>query len=230
MTYDPYDRPPPGPAYSPLGRPLDPALPPPQDPWAETYLGPATVPTEPAHRSPAATRPILTAPVRPKPHLPPRQELGRLIMIFLTVLVVGCAGSIGIWWGTTGRKGRTAGNLAPTQAGPAASCPNGRFDPCAVQQGQCLVNLGTAAQPDMTPASSCEATGAYLVIKVSRGEDVPEGPDGKLADASAAAVCADTGYEYFYGYNSDNDHNDVIFCLVAAGPGSAAAGSAPASP
>jgi hypothetical protein len=80
---------------------------------------------------------------------------------------------------------------------------------CAVPAGELLKLLRV---PDPKPD---EAERSYTVIKVTSGEQIPEGATGSFDEVvTAPAMCAGTGYEAFYGWDSRDDTKDFFFCLT----------------
>ena len=137
-----------------------------------------------------------------------------VIAVFLAVLVLGGGGGYAAYYVTThrtannGGNGPTASPTAPATTAPAA------FDPYAVKVGDCLVNKGTASDPDLT-ITGCDTAKSFTVLKISKGAAIPEGAGDKFdAGTTSAHECAGTGFESWYGYqDAYNDDRDLFFCL-----------------
>lgn len=229
MTYQPPGGPPPEgpPSYAQ-----------PQDPWAGGYeQGVASVPTDPIPQQYDAYPPGATpSDVWSQPTVmhggqyayapQPRSKVGLFVLVFLLVLVLGGGGGFAAWYIVGGPP-----DVDPTSAPPdsgstsagtpqlAANCPvsaeSGAFDPCTVKVNDCLINAGTAQQPDIR-TSVCSAENSFTVIKISRGPEIKENAQGEFdKDTTSRAECQGTGFEFWYGYqDAFDDNNDVFFCLT----------------
>lgn len=98
---------------------------------------------------------------------------------------------------------------APT---PTATRP--AFSAAAVHVDDCVANRGTAARPALQLVA-CADTGSYRVRRTATGVSIPEGPDGEFDATTAAAVCAGTDYDTWYGSNALDDTGDVFLCLTS---------------
>jgi len=209
----------------------------PQDPWAGGFEpGQASVPTDPI---PQQYDPYTNAQgdawsQQTVPHggyagyAPPVPQRNRALAITLTVVIVlllGAGAGYGAWYLATGKAGNGGGTVPPTTPAakvttPAITTPPPVttppvFDAHAVAIGDCLLNDGTADDPDMKVVA-CTTPRSYKVIKISQGVDIRENAEGKFdAKITSVAECKGTGYDSWYAYDDeDNDANDVFFCMT----------------
>lgn len=208
----------------------------PQDPWAGGFEpGQASVPTDPipgqydpyggyAQGDPYAQQTVPHGAYAVYP--PPRRS--RALPIAITaviVLLLGSGAGYAAWYvATTNRPSTsptTPGVVTTTPGGQtttpggASTTPAAKFDAHTIVAGDCLLNKGTADDPDMQLVP-CTTPKSYKVIKVDQGAGIPEGPDGKFdRDTTSVAVCKDTNYESWYAYDDENnDAKDVFFCMT----------------
>jgi hypothetical protein len=218
----------------------------PQDPWAEP--GVASVPTDPIPQQYDPYPGSLpggqiwsqetVAHGAPYGYGQPQPGRGKLIALVVALLVVlGGAGGYAAWYivakgqpsadptiagPTGGPSADPSSGGTPVQQGFPASCPisgdAGAFDPCAVKEGDCLFNDGTAAEPDIR-VTNCDVENSYKVLKVSRGASIKEGPGDVFdKDTTSVAECKDTNYLHWYGYQDALDDNkDIFLCLTTNG-------------
>jgi hypothetical protein len=201
-TYQPPGGPPSGP----------PGYVPPQDPWAgPEHGGLASMPTDPmphAYEQPPypTGSDVWGAPTVQHGGQsgllgePQRSRAGLLAIIFLAVLVLGGGGGYATYYFV--RKHGETTTLS-------------QADRDRAQVGQCMVNNGTAIDPNMALAT-CTAANSYTVVKVVRGNDVPRDSNNEVEPKSAAAaVCAGQKYDNFYAYwDSNAPAQNVILCLA----------------
>jgi hypothetical protein len=201
---------------------------PPQDPWAvPEHGGLASMPTDPIpqqYDQPRYEQPqyptggdVWAQPTvahggqyaAPTMAPPQRNRVWMLVIIFVAVLVLGGGGVYAGFYFVKNRPTNT-----PTTA---------QTDLQSVQVGDCLVNVGTATDPDMR-RSACTVENSFKAVKVVRGDAVPRDGSGVVnAKAAAGVVCAGTRYENYYAYwDTDAPAQNVMICLVAnAGSGPA---------
>jgi hypothetical protein len=207
---------------------------PPQDPWAvPEHGGLASVPTDPIpqqYEQPRYEQPQPQYEQPPYPTggevwgqptilhggqygpstmapQPQRNRAGMLAIIFVAVLLLGGGG---VYAGFYFVKNRGSSTPPATASGLQS-----------VQVNQCLVNAGTAANPDMQ-ISSCTAPNSFKAIKVVHGDAVPRDSHNVVDPKSAAAsVCAGTQYNNFYAYwDTEAPTQNFLICL-AQNPGTA---------
>jgi hypothetical protein len=140
------------------------------------------------------------------------------------VLLLGAGAGYGAWYLATGKNGSGGGNGSPTtpatkvttpaQTTPAITTPPA-FDAHTVAIGNCLINDGTADDPDMKVVP-CTTPKSYKVIKVVQGTAIHENAEGKFdAKTTSVAECKGTGYDSWYAYDDeDDDAKDVFFCMT----------------
>jgi hypothetical protein len=219
----------------PNGQPPEgtPAYAQPQDPWAGGFdQGVASVPTDPIPQQydpyaqggvPPGVWAQETAPHPGQPYgyVPATQKskAGLIVVVFLIVLVLGGGGGFAAWYVTTHRPTTGASPNASASSGPqTSSVPTTpaavAFDPHVVKIGDCLVNNGTEADPELALAN-CATAKSFKVIKVSSGATIPEGPGDKFdRDTTSVAECQGTGFQSWYGYqDAFSDDKDLFFCL-----------------
>ncbi len=216
--------------YQPPGEP--PSYAQPQDPWAGTQ-GVASAPTDPIPQTAAPYGQFAPGVAAPSvwtqetvshggyDYVPQqRSRLGMYVLVVLAVLVFGGGGGYGAYrWITSMTPPTTppagtsssAGTSAPGSSGPGTT-PT--VAASALNVGDCILNIGTPTKPEMI-RSECGKPKSYKIIKINSGELIPEGPAGTFDDTvTAPAMCAGTGYEAFYGWDSSDDKQDYFFCLT----------------
>jgi hypothetical protein len=143
----------------------------------------------------------------------PRQgsRAGLLAIIFLAVVVLGGGGGYAAYYFVHKQTAPAPLNLADRQKAVV---------------GDCMVNNGTNAAPDMH-ITGCTTANSYKVVKVARGDDVPRASNGKVDPNSAAAtVCGSLDYKNFYVYWDENaSDQNVVICLALNGNASTATGT-----
>lgn len=217
-----------------------PGLAQPQDPWADGVdygHGQASMPTDPhgPQYDPYATYgqdfgppgdawggqtvnqqqpgwPPLpgTGPVAPAP--PPRGKAVPVLVALLVVVVLGAAAGA-VYWFTQDKNNAGPGPGGTTSPGATSPATSGAaFDPHTVGEGTCLRNDGIDNQPKMRQAP-CEK-GAFKVLKVAKGENLPENKEGKFDKFAAAQVCSGVdGYLNYYAFDATDNTKDLIFCM-----------------
>jgi hypothetical protein len=207
----------------------------PQDPWAGGFEpGQASVPTDPI---PQQYDPYTYAQGDPwsqqtvphggyagyPPTAPPRNRALAITLTVVIVLLLGAGAGYGAWYLATGKNGN-GGTGSPTtpatkvttpaQTTPAITTPPA-FDAHGVAVGDCLINGGTADDPDMKVVP-CTTPKSYKVIKVVQGTAIHENAEGKFdAKTTSVAECKGTGYDSWYAYDDeDDDAKDVFFCMT----------------
>jgi hypothetical protein len=206
----------------------------PQDPWANAHeTGVAAAPTDPIPQQPygqftpgVAAPSVWTQETMSQggyAYAPPRggSRVGLYVLVFLAVVVLGGGGGYGAYWLITqrgdGTTPTTTSSDPPTSSTGQSASPTGEptFVASAVKVGDCLLNTGTGNSPAMKVVD-CSTAKSYEVLKITAGESIPEGPNGKFdADHTGATVCAGTGYTAWYAWDSTEDKNDYFFCLSA---------------
>jgi hypothetical protein len=204
----------------------------PQDPWEGGFEpGMASVPTDPipqryegygpygpGHQGEIWSQQTMAqgGPYGYVPQQPPKSRAGLIVLVILIVLLLGGGAGVGAWYFTTKRNpiGGASQSSSPNRS-TSSTATITPFDPHAVKVGDCLVNLGSNDVPDVHVAP-CATKGSFKVIKVASGSGIPKGPGGKFdRDTTSVQVCADTGYQSWYGYQSPSDHSkDVFFCMT----------------
>lgn len=203
----------------------------PQDPWAGGYEpGVASVPTDPI---PQPYEPFggyqggdawshQTVPHGAGPYAytggqPRRSKTAMVLTVGLLALVLGGGGGYAAWYITTQR---TTVTPDPT-AGPATETPvpsttePAAYDPAQAKEGDCVVNKGTAAAPEIDGAP-CDTPDSYKIIRIATGADIPENDQGRFdGPTTSVAVCEGTGYQTWYGYqHAHDDAKDLFFCMI----------------
>lgn len=212
-----------------------PSYPQPQDPWATGHdHGLASVPTDPiphqydpyAHG--VAESDIWAGPTVAHGGPPPygyvpqqrqKSKTGLIAVAFVAVLVLGGGGGYAAWYVITQQpQGLPSANPstsgARTQSQTSTTEPAAIFDPHTINVGDCIVNKGTAAKPQIQ-ISACSA-GTYKVIFRVDGERIKENAAGSF-DAATTSVdaCKGTNFQSWYGYQDPaEDKKDVFFCLT----------------
>jgi hypothetical protein len=220
----------------PGGQPPEgtPAYTPPQDPWSGNFdHGLASVPTDPipqqygpsypqgqADMWSQQTVPPVGAPPQYDyvPQQPPKGKAGLIVGVFVLVLVLGGGGGFAAWYVTTHRAsgaGPVASSSTVATKAPTPTPVSTAFNPYTVKEGDCLVNKGTEADPQLAIAS-CSTVGSFKVIKVAKGAAIPEGPGNKFdRDTTSVSECQGTGYQSWYGYKDAlSPDRDLFFCLT----------------
>jgi hypothetical protein len=217
MTYQP-----------PGGQPPEgtPTYPQPQDPWAAAHdHGLASMPTDPipqqydpyAHGGVpgevGAQQTVLHG-GQPYGYVPPpprRSRAGLIAVVVLAVLVLGGGGGFAAWYAI---KSDPIPRTDPSAATTRTPSPKASLDPHDIKVGDCIVNNGSEPNPQIAPAG-CDTPKSYKVIKKIEGASIKANAAGKFdAGTTAAAACAGTGFQTWYGYNDTDDKNDVFFCLT----------------
>jgi hypothetical protein len=203
----------------------------PQDPWQGGFEpGMASVPTDPIPQrydpygqyGPGQQGEVWVQPTMAQggpygyvPQQPQRSRAGLIVLVVLVVLLVGGGAGVAAWYLTTKRNPVSSASHTPTPTSSAASATSAPFDPHVVKVNDCIVNLGSNDSPDVR-VTACSTKGSFKVIKIATGANIPKGPGGTFdRDTTSVSVCADTGYQSWYGYQSPSDHTkDVFFCMT----------------
>jgi len=215
----------------------------PQDPWAGGFdygHGQASVPTDPhppqfdplvtygqefgtGHNDPwggptanqgAQGWPQQPGSVPPAGPVPQRSRAVPILIALLVVVVLGAAAGAIYWFTGRSNTGATGGTPSP---GSVTTGSNGvpgtpKFNPHAVAEGGCLRNYGTDKNPEMRQVEC--GKNAFKVLKIARGENLPKNAEGKFDEFAAAQACSGVnGYKNYYAFNSDNNTQDLIFCM-----------------
>jgi hypothetical protein len=205
----------------------------PQDPWEGGYEpGLASVPTDPIPEQrfdgypPAdlwSQQTVAQGGYVAQP--PARNRTGMIVLIVLIVLILGGGGGYAAYYVTSKRNPTADPTADPTPSGqPTTTATATQFDPYAVQPDNCLRNNnGDVPDPNTVDPHPqieivpCTTEGSYRVIKIVKGEELLENPDGKLdQNTTAPAACKDTGYKFWYAYDATDNTQDLFFCLVSA--------------
>jgi hypothetical protein len=206
----------------------------PQDPWEGGYEpGLASVPTDPIPEQrfegypPADLWSQQT--VAQGGYVPQRSpnRTGMIVLIVIIVLVLGGGGGYAAYYVTSKRNATTDPTGGPSASGQAtstATTPPAQFDPYAVKPDDCIRNnSGNVPDPNTVDPNPqieivpCTTEESYKVVKIVKGEELLENPDGKLdQNTTAPAACKDTGYKFWYAYDATDNTQDLFFCLVSA--------------
>ena len=211
----------------------EPSYVPPQDPWADTSGG-ASAPTEPlpapdlsvspSHFTPGVASPSTPSTwqtVAPGDGTSPegRSRAGLYVLIVLLMVVFGGAGGFASWWVTRRYAGPIVdalGTRTPTTSPEPSPTPEEadefRYDPSLVEVGTCLLNRGTPTKPDMWVVP-CDREGSYTVLKVVRGEQIPEDENDAFTQATAEELCDDVIWDAWFGWNTRPNSLDHFYCL-----------------
>lgn len=203
----------------------------PQDPWSGAH-GTASAPTEPMPapvRSPDQFAPGVASPVtwsqetiaHRDPAPATRSEgsrAGLYVFVGLLVVVLGGAGGYASWWMTTRYAGQLTASPTTTTTTDANQTPTPsptefRYAPGQVREGDCMINRGTQKDPEMWVVP-CDREGAYKVLKVFRGERIPEDDEDNFTSATAEDLCGDLPSDAWFGYNAPNNANDYFYCMT----------------
>jgi hypothetical protein len=169
----------------------------------------------------------------------PRRRGNALLFVAVGVLVLVVAGAVGYaLYLLSGEEGDPTGfqlptpeanaTGAPTAGSPAA--PSGEPEPDSTQnniglnatmarEGDCLVNHGTNAEPEMqiVPCESEEASAVYQVL--AKFDLLVDGDDRAAQDASAQDTCRETaGYTHHYFEVSESA--SFVLCMSEQAPAS----------
>jgi hypothetical protein len=194
------------------------AYPQPQDPWAGEH-GIASVPTDPIPQQYGTFGQSEVWSQATVAHggqydyvqqQPQRSRAGMIIGIFLGVLLLGGGGGFAAWYIVT-HKGDNPTPSTSTSA-PVVTTTKPGFDPAAVAVGTCLINKNATGSPDISVVA-CNTPGSYKILKISKGETLPEGTDGKLGAGTATTECAGLAYNRWYAYDDSDNTKDIFFCL-----------------
>jgi hypothetical protein len=224
--------------YQPPGEP--PSYAQPQDPWAGTQ-GVAAAPTDPIPQAPPAFGQFAPGVAAPSvwtqetishggyEYVPQqRSRVGMYVLVILAVIVLGGGGGYGAYrWitsltpPTSPPNGQSTGPGTSTQPGSSTPGQSPTVEAADLKVGDCIFNstpddpaTAEVTQPTMIRAA-CNLPKSYKVIKVTSGEQIPEGPRGTFdGTVTAPAMCAGTGYEAFFAWDSSNDAKDYFFCLT----------------
>jgi hypothetical protein len=194
----------------------------PADPWGEHAAGlPDAPPAWGAHPPSIPQQPVsyhsgpMSPPVPPmasgnavwgQPPPPKRSSSMLALVVTLGVLIVIGLGATA--WLLKERNDNTAGATAAATsatAEPGAPAPLGSEDArFFVKEGDCVVNEGSDAKPEMR-TTVC-TTGTYQVLKRVKGKSNGE----KDAETKCAKVA---GYTKWFFYDSPLDDLDFVLCL-----------------
>ena len=233
--------------YQPPGGPQSEGTPyaQPQDPWSGAEPGVASVPTDPIPQqydpyqsglTPSQIWSQQTVAHGAQCGYEQQPGRGKMIALVVTLLVVlGGAGGFAAWYIVTQGQpepGSTATSPTGAPTSPGSETPVQQqfpttckissdpdaFDPCAVQEDDCLFNDGTPTEPDIR-VIGCDVENSYKVLKVARGPDIKEGAGDVFdKDTTSVAECKDTGYQHWYGYQDAFDDNKDVFLCLASNP------------
>ncbi|WP_433299429.1 LppU/SCO3897 family protein [Actinoplanes sp. CA-030573] len=188
----------------------------PADPWGDQGAGvtpdpswgghPPSIPQQPVSYPSA---PISGASMWGQPSAsppPPEKRNTPIIALVVTLGVLICIGLGTTAWLLKVRNDKPSPTAGPSDAatnpGPAPiGSEDARFN---VKQGDCVVNDGTDAKPEMRK-NTC-TTGTYEVLKRIDGKTTGE----KDAESKCAKV---PGYTKWYFYDSPLDDLDFVLCL-----------------
>jgi hypothetical protein len=188
----------------------------PADPWGEHAVSepswstsPTPIPHQPASSSfypePPSDPPVSGgSPGWRAPAGPPKRNTPIVaLVVVLGLLIVAGLGTTGWLFKMQhdkAAKPTPSASVVATGSNSTQGSDSARF----TVAGQCVVNQGTSAHPDMRK-SVC-TTGTYDVLKVIKGPTTGE--------ADAQKKCATVqGYTNWFFYNSDLDELDVVLCL-----------------
>jgi hypothetical protein len=220
-----------------------PGLAQPQDPWADGVdygHGQASVPTDPhgpqydpyatfgqeyatphsdpwggqTVNQPAGGWPQQQGAVPAAPPPPPQRGKTVPVLIALLVVVVLGAAAGAIYWFSQGRNtaGGTGVTPSPGVSTPVTTGPE-TFQAHTVTEGTCLVNDGLDTKPKMRKAEC--AKGAFKVLRIAKGADLPKNQQGKFDKYIAAQVCSGVnGYQNYYAFDAEDNTKDLIFCMT----------------
>lgn len=194
-----------------------------QEPYPEPYPPPAYDAAPPGHGPPPPEWDV--PPAEPPP--PPRRNLG--LYVTVAVLVVLAAAGVGyalfLLSGEEGDGGTPIAADPTTDPTPAATGgqttspdPNGSppdnigMNAAMAQVDDCLVNDGTAEQPQMriVPCDADEAARMFRILEIF--DQRIEG-EGEAANAEAQGVCAETeGYTHHYYEVSESA--SFVLCMT----------------
>ncbi|XVV12742.1 LppU/SCO3897 family protein [Actinoplanes sp. CA-131856] len=192
----------------------------PADPWGD-HGAPVQEPAWGAHPPSIPQQPVayhsapLNAPVSPDgdwmrtPPPPPPKRNTPIIALVVTLGVLICIGLGATAWLLKERNDKKANQAAPNPSAsatqPGGPAPRGSEDArFYVKEGDCVVNEGSDAQPDMR-TSAC-TSGTFEVLKQVKGKTSGE----KDAEKKCSSV---TGYTKWYFYDSAFDDLDFVLCL-----------------
>jgi hypothetical protein len=184
----------------------------PADPWGDQGSMPddsswgghqQQVPPQPfPYHSPPSTG----SPMWGQPPPPPPRRNTSMVALVITLGVLICIGLGATAWLLNERSRHKpqaqVSSSSATNSGPA---PQGSEDArFYVKEGDCVINEGTDAKPEMkvTPCTS----GTYKVLKQIKGTTTGV----KDAEAKCAKV---PGYTKWYYYDSPLDDLDFVLCL-----------------
>jgi hypothetical protein len=158
------------------------------------------------------------------PQPPRRSKAGLMAVVVLVVLVLGGGGGFAAWYVIKNNvTPRTGPGMSASQSvntpSPSVSTPSSpvsaTLDPHKIKVGDCIVNEGTEAKPQVK-MSGCTTPKSYKVIKKVEGPALVRTAQGTIdVDTTVLAACAKTGYERYYKYDDNSDDTkDVVFCLT----------------